>query len=94
MAKWQYCQICWNKEDDIYITIAGTDYVGQKIAHGADEWPKILAMLGEDEWELVSTVTQENPLTYWYHFKRPLYNFYDGKVEKELSKKNHNNSGE
>jgi hypothetical protein len=88
MAKWQYCEVWWDQADDIYITIAGTNHIAQKIAHGTDEWPRILAMLGEDEWELISTFVQPDPLTYWYYFKRPLYNFYDGKTEKELSIKN------
>lgn len=93
MAKWQYCQVCKDQADDIYITIAGTNYIAQKIAHGANEWSKILAILGEDEWELISSLIQPNSLTYWYYFKRPLHNFYEGKVEKELSMKSHNNLG-
>ncbi len=81
MAKWQYCEVCWDRSDDIYITIAGTSYVYQKIAHGVEEWSKVLAMLGEDEWELTSILTTEHLATHWYYFKRPLHNFYEGKIE-------------
>ena len=82
MNKWQYCEIFWNKDDYIFITITGTPHIRKKIGTGEKEWPEILKELGEDGWELISTIGDKDE--HWYHFKRPIVDKISNKIEGRL----------
>src|ERR1043166_8629806 len=67
MAKWQHCVLEWRSEQ-----VTFTVYGEPAELFPAHEWETRFADLGEQGWELVSTLPAANGAAYWYYFKRPL----------------------
>ncbi|MFO0964789.1 MAG: hypothetical protein U0793_04265 [Gemmataceae bacterium] len=72
MPRWEYCDVTWQPEQ-VTLTRCSPDGEPSIQTTEATQWPQLLARLGADGWELVSTIA--SPLgvhEYYFYFKRPL----------------------
>jgi hypothetical protein len=72
MTRWEYCDVTWQPEQ-VVLTHCGAHGEPEVQAFAAEGWPQLLARLGADGWELVSTTA--SPMVvheYYFYFKRPL----------------------
>lgn len=74
MKRWEYCDVTWQPEQVVMTTCDATGAPRVK-AYNAQDWPRLLAKLGADGWELVSTTSSPVGIhEYYFYFKRPLEN--------------------
>jgi hypothetical protein len=68
MTKWEHCVLEWQPHQ-CTLTVYGQ---GAQVFPITD-WESVFMQLGEDGWELVSTLASPTGIhEYWYYFKRPV----------------------
>ena len=71
MTRWEYCDVTW-QPDQVMLTTCGAGGARTQ-AYSTQDWPRLLAKLGADGWELVSTTASPMGVhEYYFYFKRPL----------------------
>jgi hypothetical protein len=72
MTRWEYCDVTW-QPGQLILTTASVDDDPTVETFDAATWPQLLAQLGADGWELVSTTASPMGVhEYYFYFKRPL----------------------
>jgi hypothetical protein len=72
MNTWEYCDVTWQPEQ-VIVTRCAADSEPRVKSYDAASWPKLLAKLGAEGWELVSTTASPMGMhEYYFYFKRPL----------------------
>jgi hypothetical protein len=72
MTCWEYCDVTW-QPGQVILTMPSVDDPPNVETFDPDTWPQLLAKLGADGWELVSTTASPMGVhEYYFYFKRPL----------------------
>jgi hypothetical protein len=72
MTRWEYCDVTWQPHQ-VILTMCSAGETPRVKAFEAQNWPQILAKLGADGWELVTTTASPVGIhEYYFYFKRPL----------------------
>jgi hypothetical protein len=72
MRRWEYCDVTW-QPTLLIVTFGSPDDDPEVETHDSADWPQVLAQLGADGWELVSTTASPMGVhEYFFYFKRPL----------------------
>src|SRR5262249_46366083 len=72
MTRWEYCDATW-QPTQVVLTHCTANGSPRVQTFDAEAWPQLLARLGADGWELVSTTAAPTGVhEYYFYFKRPL----------------------
>jgi hypothetical protein len=72
MTRWEYCDVTW-QQAQVTVTLCAAGGTPRVKTFEAQNWPQLLAKLGSDGWELVSTTASPVGMhEYYFYFKRPL----------------------
>ncbi len=72
MKRWEYCEATWQPAQ-VVVTFGYRDDSPSVETFDSVDWPQILAQLGSDGWELVSTMASPvGEHEFYFYFKRPL----------------------
>jgi hypothetical protein len=72
MNRWEYCDVTW-QPDQVIVTYCQSKEEPIVKTFGSPLWPQVLARLGADGWELVSSMNSPAGVQeYFFYFKRPL----------------------
>ena len=70
--RWEYCDVTW-QPDQVILTRCQPGGSPSTQRYNAEDWPHLLAKLGSDGWELVTTTASPMGIhEYYFYFKRPL----------------------
>jgi hypothetical protein len=72
MVCWEYCDVTW-QPDQIILTVPDANGPAKVETFDSATWPQLLAQLGAEGWELVTTTASPVGIhEYYFYFKRPL----------------------
>jgi hypothetical protein len=72
MTRWEYCEVVWQPET-VVLTVPAPDEEAAPTSYPAEQWPQVLATLGNDGWEMATcTPSPVGMHEYCFYFKRPL----------------------
>jgi hypothetical protein len=72
VKRWEYCDVTW-RPDELIVTSCSVDEEPVVETYDSINWPQVLAQMGADGWELVSTTASPVGVhEYYFYFKRPL----------------------